>query len=60
MLQRLQAFFARIAKNNLQASPEAEFMNNFIKVYAHNLESYQTWGFCMDFLNHGEGRMVFS
>ncbi len=25
----------------------------------HNLESSQTWGFCMDFLNQQEGAMVF-
>ena len=43
--------------------PEAEFMsihfNNLIEVSGHNLESSQTWGFCMDFLNHREGGMVF-
>jgi hypothetical protein len=25
----------------------------------HNLEISQTWGFCMNFLNHREGGMVF-
>ncbi len=32
---------------------------NFAEVSGHNLESFQTWGFCMDFLNHREGGMVF-
>ncbi len=40
--------------------PEANFMNvQFIKVSGHNLESSQTWGFCMYFLNHRERVMVF-
>jgi hypothetical protein len=30
-------------------------MYNFVEVSRHNLESSQTWGFCMDFLNHREG-----
>ncbi len=29
------------------------------KVSGHNLEISQIWGFCMDFLNHWEGWMVF-
>jgi hypothetical protein len=32
---------------------------SFFEVSGHNLESSQTWGFCMDFLNHREGGMVF-
>jgi hypothetical protein len=32
---------------------------NFVEVSGHNLESSQTWGFCMDFLNEREGGMVF-
>ncbi len=32
---------------------------NFVEVSEHNLESSQTWGFSMDFLNHREGGMVF-
>ncbi len=28
---------------------------NFFEVSEHNHESPQTWGFCMDFLNHREG-----
>jgi len=32
---------------------------NFFEVSGHNLESSHTWGFCMDFLNHREGDMVF-
>ncbi len=34
---------------------------NFVEVSGHNLESShsQTWGFCMDFLNHREGQMLF-
>ncbi len=42
--------------------PETKFMNvqyNFVEVSGHNLESSQTYGFCMDFLNHREGVMVF-
>ncbi len=41
--------------------PEAEFMNVqfFIDVSGQNLENSQIWGFCMDFLNHREGGMVF-
>jgi len=27
----------------------------FVEVSGHNLESSQTWGFCMDFLKHREG-----
>jgi hypothetical protein len=34
-------------------------MYNFVEVSGHNLESPQTLGFCMDFLNHGEGGIVF-
>ncbi len=32
---------------------------NFFEVFGHNLESFQTWGFCMDFLNHRDGGVVF-
>ncbi len=32
----------------------------FTEVSRHNLESSQTWGFWMDFLNHRKGGMVFS
>jgi hypothetical protein len=35
------------------------WMSNFVEVSGHNLESSQTWGFCMDFLNHREGGKVF-
>jgi hypothetical protein len=38
--------------------PEKEYING-IAVAVHNLESSQTWGFYMDFLNHREGGMVF-
>ncbi len=31
---------------------------NFFEDPGHNLESSQTWGFCMDFLNHREGGVV--
>ncbi len=31
----------------------------FVEVSGHNLESSQTWGFCMDFLNNREGDMGF-
>ncbi len=41
--------------------PEAEFINvnNFVEVSGHNLEISQTGSFCMDFLNHRVGGMVF-
>ncbi len=29
--------------------------HSFVEVSGHNLGSSQTWGFCMDFLNHREG-----
>ena len=32
---------------------------NLVAVSGHNLESSQTWGFCMDFLSLGEGGVVF-
>ncbi len=32
---------------------------NFVEVSGHNLESSQTWSFCMNFLHHREGGMVF-
>ncbi len=32
---------------------------NFVVFSGYNLESSQTWGFCMDFLNHREGGIVF-
>ncbi len=32
---------------------------SFFEVPGHNLESSQTWGFCMDLLNHREGGVVF-
>ncbi len=32
---------------------------NFVEVFGPNLESSQTQGFCIDFLNHMEGDMVF-
>ncbi len=32
---------------------------NFVEVSGHNLESSQTWYFCMDFLNHWKGGKVF-
>ncbi len=32
---------------------------NFVEVSGHNLESSQTWCFCMDFPNHWEGDIVF-
>jgi hypothetical protein len=43
-------------------SPEAEFMDvlyNFDEVSRHNIESSQTLGFCMDFLNYRKGGMIF-
>jgi hypothetical protein len=33
--------------------------DNFVEVSGNNLESSQTWGFCMDFLNHREEGTVF-
>jgi hypothetical protein len=39
---------------------EADFiMYNVVEVSGHNLESSQTRGSCMDFLNHRKGGMVF-
>jgi hypothetical protein len=38
-------------------SPEDEFLN--VEVFGHDLASFQNLGFCMDFLNHREGGMVF-
>ncbi len=36
-----------------RSKPETEFMNvHFVEVSGHNLESSQTWDFCMVFLNH--------
>ncbi len=32
---------------------------NFVEVSTHNLETSQTWGFCMDFLNHKEEIWIF-
>jgi hypothetical protein len=37
--------------------PKAEFIN--VQFGGHNLESFQTGGFCVDFLNHREKGMVF-
>jgi hypothetical protein len=36
-----------------------KWTNNFVEVSGHNLESSQTWGFCMALLNHRKGGMVF-
>jgi hypothetical protein len=35
------------------------WMDNFVEVSGHNLESSQTWGFCMDLSNHREGGKIF-
>ncbi len=43
----------------LRAQKPNSWTYNFVEVSGHNLESSQTWGFCMDFLNHSEGGMVF-
>ncbi len=32
---------------------------NFVEVSGYNLESSQSWGFCMDFLQHWEAGMIF-
>ncbi len=40
----------------MENSTEAEFLD--VKVPVHNLESSQTWGFFMDFLNHREGGLA--
>ncbi len=48
---------------NRKKKPEAEFMNiQFVEVSVsgHNLKNSQTWGFCMDFLNHRVGGIVFN
>jgi hypothetical protein len=31
---------------------------NFVEVSGHNFVRSQTWGFCMDFLNHREGGII--
>ncbi len=39
---------------------EAEFIIiHFVEVYGHNFESYQTWSFCMDFLNRKKGDVIY-
>ncbi len=44
----------------LGLNPEAKLMTyNFLGVSGHNLESSETWGFCMDFLNQKVGGIVF-
>ncbi len=45
----------------LYSGPEAKFVNVQYRwgFCRPNLESSQTWGFCMDSLNHWEGGMVF-
>ncbi len=53
-----QRFFSSLYKPTPHT--EAEIMNvQSVEVSGHNLESSQTWGFCMDFLNHMEGGIVF-
>ena len=37
-----------------------EWSQTSSRFFGHNLESSQTWGFCMDFLYHREGGMVFT
>jgi hypothetical protein len=44
--------------NNFVLKPNS-WMYNFIEVSGHNLERSQTWGCCVDFLNHKEGGKVF-
>ncbi len=41
----LRFFLVSIQKPN-------SWMYNFVEVSGHNLESSQTWGVCVDFLNH--------
>ncbi len=44
--------------SNLSSQEPTSWMYNFVEVSGHNLESSQTWGFCMDFLNHSKGGYV--
>jgi hypothetical protein len=45
----------KINRNTLKPN---SWTYNIVEVSGHNLDSSQTWGFCMDFLNHREGSMV--
>ncbi len=51
-------FWYEIIHNMRNQKPNS-WTYNFIEVSGHNLESSQTLGFCMDFLNCREGGMVF-
>ncbi len=50
--------FLQVAVANTHCLKPNSWIYNFVEVSRHNLESSQTWGFCMNFLNHREG-MVF-
>jgi hypothetical protein len=46
--------------SSLFVGPELNLWTyNFVEVSGCNLESSQTWGYCLDFLNHREGGVVF-
>jgi hypothetical protein len=52
--QSLQSFYAQDCRSRIHGRTiSLRFLSG------HNLESSQTWGFCMDFLNHGQGGIVF-
>jgi hypothetical protein len=55
-----EVHFVQLYTNSLNLPwTEAEFMNVQVHWgFGHNLESSQTWGFCMDFFNHREGGVV--
>ncbi len=51
-------FWYEIIHNMRNQKPNS-WTYNFIEVSGHNLESSQTWGFCMDFLNQREEGIVY-
>ncbi len=56
--QRSQIFVRILDNKNHDVKPNP-WTYNFFDVSGHNLESSQTWGFRMDFLNHRVGGVVF-
>ncbi len=57
----LDSYDARVVRlASKRPTKKAELMKvHFVEVFGHNLESSQTRGFCVDFLNQREGGMVF-
>ncbi len=50
---------AQLQRNTGKEDSDLKPIHNFFQVYGHNFESSQTSGFCMDFLSHREGAVVF-